>query len=229
MSQEGLKMTHVTVAGCQRSGNWRRFSLSPPLENMGVEMTAATGLRFWTRATVTYLVFHLLHLHPLLQVQSVLKIIPKNKYQGAKNWPGENYNLIPQQKRATARWSGHWCSSSSSSSSPLSSSSAGSGRRHRSYYFSLPHMNDQEDHRSYHSVFYIYEWMFKKTTGGTESWDDALATNRTTTKDSQPGACWINLIHIQCIYIIILLLYRIFEDICIIYVIIYMYIIHISS
>ena len=159
MSQEGLKMTHVTVAGCQRSGNWRRFSLSSPLENMGVEMTAAAGLRFWTRATVTYLVFHLLHLHPLLQVQSVLKIIPKNKYQGAKNWPGENYNLIPQQKRATARWSGHWCSSSSSSSSPLSSSSAGSGRRHRSYHLVFHIcMTDQEDTGHINLVFHIYEW-----------------------------------------------------------------------
>ena len=68
------------------------------------------ALRFWTRATVTYLVFHYttLHQHPLLQVQSVLKIIPKNKYQGAQNWPGQNYNLIPQQKRATVRWSDHW-------------------------------------------------------------------------------------------------------------------------
>ena len=41
-------------------------------------MTAAARLRFWTRANVTYLVLH------LLQVQSVVKMIPISKYQRAK-------------------------------------------------------------------------------------------------------------------------------------------------
>jgi hypothetical protein len=43
---------------------------------MGAEMTAAAGLRFRKKATVTYLVHHLLHLlHPSKQVQSVVKLI----------------------------------------------------------------------------------------------------------------------------------------------------------
>ena len=84
-SQNRLLMIQASVAGRQRSGNWRRLSLTSLTEHMGVEMTAMARMRFWERAPVPYLVL-LQCLQPPNQVQLVVKLITLSRYHWAKYW-----------------------------------------------------------------------------------------------------------------------------------------------